>query len=244
MPVIEIDLPAEYRHCQDALQVRHEEDALCWFWAYPELFPWSRAVVWLYTPVVGNTRWPGDLWGIDLEGNLLIVECKQCRRSSDPFIDFLRYHRAGRDELSAASWLAKFPKHSDAELDARFRDASAERPPGKTDGCLPRSNKRQHIRRWPQLVRIIDGYIRSPQYRDTALRCLWLRAERGDPTPYYIALMVVSDPSAPVLSAKALASGRALQQKIGEDFVRAVKVTATPLGEDSLSVKAEAVEFA
>ena len=42
-----VDLPAEYRADADKLDLKHEEDALCWLWAHPFVFPWPRPVAWL-----------------------------------------------------------------------------------------------------------------------------------------------------------------------------------------------------
>ena len=151
----EADLPAEYCGQTGLLEIRHEADAICWFWAYPNLLPWKNLVHWLYTPVVGNSRWPGDLWGVDADGELLILECKQCRRRDDPFHDFVAYHRAGREEFTSEHWLAKWQKHLQAELS--LPSSTTERPKGRTAGSLPRSNRRSHIRRWPDLATSIDA---------------------------------------------------------------------------------------
>jgi hypothetical protein len=188
---IQIGLPAAYNTSRGRIVIHHEEDALCWCWAYPELLPWPAAVHWLYTPVVGKHRWPGDLWGVDARGELLILECKQCRRADDPFHDFVDYHREGREEFTALHWLAKWKTHLQAEL--AFPSATMERPPNRTNGLLPRSNKRAHIRRWPVLATWIDAQIRSTGYADGVRAALSYRAERQNPPPHYFALMVVSD---------------------------------------------------
>jgi hypothetical protein len=229
-----LDTPIEYRQHQGYLEVKHEEDALCWFWAFPHLMPWPRPILWLYTPVVGNKNWPGDLWGIDSQGELLIVECKKCKRSDDPFIDFVPFHESGRPELSAEHWKWKFQKHLKAEL--AFSDCLTERPKKKTDGILPRSNKRKHIQRWPKLGRIIDDYIRSPEYKDHALHYLQIRAGRHDPTPFYLALMVVSNSKSPIISERAIASGRKLQQMVGSDHVRVITVIGAFLRDNKVRI--------
>lgn len=236
MPEVIVDTPSAYQQYRGTLEVKHEEDGLCWFWAYPSLMPWPRPVVWLYTPVVGN-KWPGDLWGIDKNGNFLVIECKQCKRRDDPFKAFLDFHPRGGAELSASHWQGKFRRHLQAELD--FPESISERPANKTDGILPRSNKRKHIRRWPQVAHIIDTYIRSAQYRTVALSYLQTRAEAHDPTPYYLALMIVSDPRASLLNERALAYGRALQILVGSDHVRVIAVSATVLDHNQVRITAE-----
>ena len=241
MPEVIVNTPTAYQQYQGTLEVKHEEDALCWFWAYPSLMPWPRPVVWLYTPVVGNKQYPGDLWGIDKNGNFLVIECKQCKRRDDPFKDFLDFRPHGHAELSASHWREKFQRHLQAELD--FSESISERPWNKTDGLLPRSNKRKNIRRWPQVAHIIDMYIRSTQYRKFALSYLQTRAAVQDPTPYYIALMIVSDPRASVLSERAIASGRALQRIVGHDHVRVSTVSATVLLHNQVRITAEQAHF-
>ena len=220
---VETELPKEYLGWQGLLEIRHEEDAICWFWAYPRLFPWSAPIHWLYTPVVGNSRWPGDLWGVDERGELLILECKQCRRRDDPFHDFVAYHRSGREELTADHWLAKWRRHLRAEL--TFPSSTIERPPQKTAGMLPRSNRRSHIRRWPILAGLIDAHISSGIYFDSVQLALDKRKERSNPTPHYCALMVVSNDS-PLLTPEAIGSGHRLVELVGAGQVHVASAQA------------------
>lgn len=250
MPEVVVEIPSIYRVQRDILEVRHEEEALCWLWAFPYLLGWPAPVTWLYTPVVGNRRWPGDLWGVDDEGNLLIVECKQCKQSDDPFKDFVAFHRhearspsdpshhRKSSSLLASSWLSKFPKHLKAEL--QFADGASERPAGKTDGILPRSNKRKHIRLWRHLSLAIDKQIRGSDYKSRALKYLEIRAAKRDPAPYYIGLMVVSSQRAKtLLTSKAIGSARELIRMVGLDHVRAVSIRAVPCSEDKVRVIAD-----
>lgn len=231
-----VELPGEYQGDVGTLTIRHEEDALCWLWAYPSLLPWPNTITWLYTPVVGNTRWPGDLWGVDRNGDLLILECKQCRRADDPFRDFVAFHEDGRLELSAAHWLPKFRRHLAAEL--AFDDITSVRPRNRTDGILPRSNKRAHIRRWSSLAPRIGARIHSRDYEITALSSLDRRAKAHDPRPFYIALMTISNPSRPVLSAAALASKKVLERDVGEDHVVVISIRADRVSGDRARIVA------
>jgi len=234
-----VELPDEYRGDTDMVAVRHEEDALCWLWAYPSLLPWRAPIVWLYTPVVGKARWPGDLWGVDRHGDLLIVECKQCRRADDPFKDFLAFHYDDRDELKAAHWERKFRKHLKAEL--AFPDMISERPPNRTDGILPRSNKRSHIRRWPALVEQIEVRIRSTKYETVALSYLGERAKADNPRPYYVALMIVSDAGRPLLSEGAICSKVELERMVGTEHVVVVAIQADRLPQNRARIIARRV---
>jgi hypothetical protein len=234
MPEVIIGTPTAYRHSQGRLDIKHEEDALCWLWAFPSLLPWRQPIVWLYTPVVGNKRWPGDLWGVDSNGDLLIIECKQCKQLDDPFQDFIPYHAEHKDELSAVHWQGKFLRHLKQEL--AYPNCYTTRPIGRTGGILPRSNKRQHIRRWRQLAKLVDVRIRAPQYRELALGYLQTRASRHDPTPYYLALLAVRSSNQPLLSKQAKESWHTLQAKVGADHVRVVTATGELLQSNQLRV--------
>jgi hypothetical protein len=55
MSTVILDAPIEYQRHRQLVEVKHEEDALCWLWAFPHLMPWPRKIVWLYTPV--DRKW-------------------------------------------------------------------------------------------------------------------------------------------------------------------------------------------
>ncbi len=227
MPAVTIGLPKDYLKQQERklLDVCHEEEALCWLWAFPDLMPWPFPVTWLYTPVTGNQQWPGDLWGVDSQGDLLIVECKLRKHRGDPFVDFQAYNRAGHDELSADHWRKKFSRHLKAELS--LPNCWKERPQGKTAGILPRSNHRRHIRRWHEVLgERIDQRIRSPQYKAAALEYLQRREGRNDPTPFYFALIVISNMALDLEKVKE--SGRKLRQTVKDDHVRLITAKGVP----------------
>ena len=52
-----------------------EEAGTLWLWAFPELLRWHTGITWLFSPP-GRNRWDGDLWGIDDDGNFVLVEAK------------------------------------------------------------------------------------------------------------------------------------------------------------------------
>ena len=234
--VVQFTTPVEYRDGGGPMHVRHEEDAVTWLWAFPQLVCWPRPLEWLYTPVVGNRRWPGDLWGIDDGGELLILECKQCRRRDDPFADFLRFHQPDREELTASHWKRKFSLHLAAEL--KYANGMQERPRGRTAGILPRSNRRTHLRRWPELVAMIDSRIRDSAYATTVSGYLEVRAKAGNPIPNYLAYIIQSRETMPVLTPAALTSARGLQARVGPERVGLLVVMATRSPEGTLSVRA------
>lgn len=235
MPEAVIDLPDEYTNVAGVIKVKHEEEAVVWLWAFRELFPWDSNIEWLYTPVVGNSEWPGDLWGVDEHGELLIIECKQQLRLDDPYIDFVEYHDDNREELSAAHWKEKFLRHLKDELS--YPDGVTKRAVGRTGGILPRSNKRDHIRRWPQLADRIDSHIRSPRYRSDVLSYLDAREKRPNPTPYYFSLIIVADTNKEILSVKARDSEERLRDIVGDSHVRAVSAMATRISESKVRIE-------
>ena len=235
------ELPHEYRNSQGVIDLMHEEDALCWLWAFPSLFKWRSPIVWLYTVVVGNRRWPGDLWGVDCRGNLLIVEAKQCKRSDDPFKDFEAVYEPGKREFTATHWIRKWEKHWKAETS--FENGYSERPPGRTDGILPRSNRRQHMRRWKRLTIRIDKYIRSPKYSTTVYRYLQIRGQSGNPTPYYFALMIESGKNRKMVSDNAKASERKLKIAVGKDNVATVAIYCERYAKDRVVARSRRIDF-
>ncbi len=238
---VTVDLPNEYLDARSLIDTKHEEEALCWLWAFPAIFPWRKPIAWLYTPVVGNNRWPGDLWGIDTEGDLLVIEAKHCRRNDDPFADFIAFHKPFREELSSAHWQQKWANHLSAELS--FSDGSSERPIGKTGGMLPRSNKRSHLRGWQALSARIDQQIRSRKYAESVTRNLNARAKSNDPTPFYIALMMQTNANHPLLSETAQASARLLQECVGTSHVVVVAIHCERLLNGKGRIQARTVDL-
>jgi hypothetical protein len=70
-----------------------EEAGTFWAWAWPDLLGWPIEITWLFSPVIGNHPWPGDLWGVDASGELIIVEVKASTHPSDPLKNFLELER-------------------------------------------------------------------------------------------------------------------------------------------------------
>src|SRR5713101_5810733 len=70
--------------------VRWEEPGTLWLWAWPEILGGLADITWLFSPPTGNSLWPGDLWGMDANGEFVIVETKNTLKPGDPFEDFLR----------------------------------------------------------------------------------------------------------------------------------------------------------
>ena len=231
---MELDLPDLYKKEEKYLNLRHEEEAICWLWAYPTLLNWKTEIQWLYTPVVGNKRWPGDLWGIDKDGDLLIIECKQMKRNDDPFIDFVQYHSDNREELSSRHWVEKFEKHYTAEL--KYDHVLDTRVKLKTDGIVPRSNKRTWLRTWKNVAERIDNFIRSSAYKDRVNSFLNVREETGNRKPFYIGLLVQNKEQQQPLSDKAIDSRDQLIQKVGLNNVLAYSIYGVRAQSDKVGI--------
>jgi hypothetical protein len=80
-------------------RLKSEEIGTFWLWAWPDLLGWPFQITWLFSPVTGKSKWPGDLWGLDDRGNLLIVETKLARNDrgpQDPFKDFIGFEESPR----------------------------------------------------------------------------------------------------------------------------------------------------
>ncbi len=233
-----IKLPEAYSEATEGLlAIGHEEEALCWVWALPELFPWKphgkAHVIWLYSQPVGA----GDLWGVDSDGDLLVVECKQCQRCDDPFASFINPHDIHRSKLLASHWRDNFPRYLTAELSVS--DCCAPRSKGKTLGVLPRSNQRAHIRRWPLLSQMMSAQIQSPEYLKLAFSYLEIRQRKNNPLPYYLGLMVQTRVGRTILDEKAMFSAHKLQSEIDVEHVKLIVISATVTRERTLLLNAE-----
>jgi len=62
MPTLKTELPRYYgtQRRPGLVRIKAEEEAIIWLWAKPSIFPWQRPRAWLFPPVTGKTRWPGD----------------------------------------------------------------------------------------------------------------------------------------------------------------------------------------
>jgi len=188
-----VSIPEIHKSQNGTLSIWHEEESIVWLWAFPDLFPWPYRVKCLFTLVDGNKRWPGDLWGLDNEGNLLIIEAKNRRTQlkSDPFVDFedlLMSHDSCVEEITSENLRQKWERLLKKEL--IFPNGYDQRPKGKTGGILPRSNQRKHIRIWEDIAKRIDERIRSDDYKFTVDRLLKKRKSRNNPVPHFIGLLV------------------------------------------------------
>jgi hypothetical protein len=65
--------PKAYKCRKGLLSIIHEEEAILCLWAESRLLQWEYPIAWINSPVVGKHRWLGDLWGIDSQGDLIII---------------------------------------------------------------------------------------------------------------------------------------------------------------------------
>ena len=97
-------------------------------WAWPEILGWPTDITWLFSPPTGKSVWPGDLWGIDDSGELIIVETKSSLVPRDPFEDLLPF----QERLTSGAWkptLGDLFKHWEPLIsdERRFLEISNEK---------------------------------------------------------------------------------------------------------------------
>jgi len=166
-----------------------EEDGTMWLWAHPRLLGHPSPIVWLFSPV-DDAAHPGDLWGIDGRGNLVVVESKLATRDEeDPFVEFLEFAEpSGRPQLDADHlldhWLQLF-EEEDEWLERPARTLPSRPMPG----VFPYAEQRAVARRWPDLYDRARAYL-ADEYIDTVID--YLARRRAISQPYYYALVVAT----------------------------------------------------
>lgn len=211
-----------------------EESASFLLWAWPQVLGWPCTLNWLFSPVVGNSTYPGDLWGIDSRGDLLIVETKLDRagRPQDPLVDFVGYGSSKRTRELWTSVSLQARWHRLVEKEETFiREHSSRvdalaRLCGTYPGVLPYSQHRDTVWRWQGLFRRrILPRFESGQYRRAIERGLRSRSEHDRP-PTFIGVIATVVQTPPRLSRRGELSFRSLASKVGRSRVllRALKV--------------------
>jgi hypothetical protein len=222
-----------------------EEEATLLLWCWPELLGWANDLVWLFSPVVGKT-WPGDLWGIDEGGNLVLVETKRATRPDDPMRDFVGYlsERPVRGlnplfsfELVSARWerrLAQelsFIKRSLASpVDRRWWNDTHP-------GVVPYSSKRFAARKWPNAyLDIVAPKLSDHSYEALVRSRLASRNWASGPV-HYVGLFGVPESGSPRLSSSGRANLDLLMNEVGISNVhlRAIAANAAEGGQIQLT---------
>jgi len=219
-----------------------EESASLLLWAWPRLIGWPRRINWIFSPVVGNIRYPGDLWGIDSRGELLIVETKLDRagRPQNPLEDFVPYCAScTASKLCCADSLERrwreLMRREDMFLESygtRLLTGKA-RLTGTFPGVLPYSRHRDAVWRWRTLFRErIVPLFRAGTYRRAVERSLRARRKHGDPSPLFVGVIATVLPKSPGLSKRGQIAFLNLVRCAGRQRVllRAMRVESTGSG--------------
>jgi hypothetical protein len=161
---------------------------------------------WLFSSVIGNRpgcgiKRPGDLYGIDADGDLIIVEAKTCgpgRPHPDPFVNFvgparalvskscLDCHVPSLDE----QWTIQLAEERDFGREHLVALESGVPLLGIYPGILPYSCHRASLRVWRDVYRPhILPFVTGSRYEATVLRYLNRRHKRRNPAPHFVALL-------------------------------------------------------
>ena len=143
-------------------------------------------------------RYPGDLWGLDSRGDLLIVETKlqRNRRLQDPFEDFVPYCKNEkskeywRSRTLESHWGKQFRSEKRVLL-GDGRNATLAAPPTVSfPGVVPFSSRGAGVRHWPWLFqrRIAPGFS-DGSYEAAVRQKLRLREARENKPPIFIGLV-------------------------------------------------------
>lgn len=220
-----------------------EESATLWLWAYQELLEWNDKITWMFSPVTGKKTYPGDLWGVDERGSLVLVETKRAtgQAKQDPFLDFLEYER-----------VAKFPSGDKLFLRAKkllteeVKFITESRPffdngslPVKFHrGVVPYSSKRSAVRRWHHLYseEILPMLLNKDEYLTHLDRNLQKFSGRKDAI-HYFGFVLTNALQANCLSKSGEESLGNLRGVAGTERVHFVQVTAQKETPDTVLLK-------
>src|SRR5438105_126631 len=68
---------------RDKSEVGYEEAGTVWLWALPELLGWPSDITWLFSPVTGNTKRPGDAW-VSIRRVICFWSKRKSRKAAEP----------------------------------------------------------------------------------------------------------------------------------------------------------------
>jgi hypothetical protein len=246
-------IPEDYKdqglQTNGILKINSEEEALVWLWTRPKLFPWPRPVEWVLSPVTGNREWPGDLWGIDSDGELIIIENKLSKlgsrlvrssRTYDPFVDFDKHWEKYKKECSAASILKKWEILLKEERKEPSRLIEVVRP---KKGVLPHSRKCSRLQRWPILTEEIERRVRAGKYEKTVRIYLEERLKHQS-CPHYCGLVVKTKEEKNVQSLDYCSGSiEKLQKQVGADHVHLFEACARATADGALKISVGTVQI-
>jgi hypothetical protein len=220
-----------------ACLVYMEETGTLWLWAWPELLGHAEPITWLFSPVTGNRDWPGDLWGIDEQGTLILVEAKRAKNGAahDPFADFV-YDKGVIPIPDVPAILKHWEPLWRAEqffieqCGEPLEQGARETAPKLWRGVIPYSLKRVVVWRWRELYRKeIMPRLRKPD-EEKVKRLLNFRKQSKNDRVHYFGLFTVVNSGKPALSPLGKAHLEQLKRSTGETQVhlRAVQLVSIP----------------
>lgn len=218
----------------------YEEGAAClWLWAWPSFLGWPADIAWLFSPQVEKRRWPGDLWGVDSRGELLILEAKTCtplHPTCDPFEDFLLdgpgVVNGGCDTIHAGCLRQRWEKYFTGERTFYTEHLDDLRDGKPLEGCYPGvvtyGYHRAQVQRWRQVyIDLIARELARHDWRDYRCRVdeyLRVRKQKGNPQPHIIGLGALVDVECLRLSRKGWQHYRELARRLGPDRVHLISI--------------------
>lgn len=226
----------QYSVDASGIHVTCEEDGTRCIWAFPELIQWSSEIAWLFAYVASEGI--GDLWGVDANGNLLIVENKRSKKGArlqDPFSDFLSPSFLDNSSLFQSSclrnkWRVQLKEERDwIRRGEPFIESEVVR------GVVPYSYHRWGIRACHEFYRkCLRPVILSAEYENRVLSFLARREERGDPGPVFVGLFTVVHAGIPGLSATGIQSYRQLEAIVGPERIHMAALRCRFCGDHSI----------
>jgi hypothetical protein len=220
--------------------ITKEEAGSLWLWAWPELLGWPATITWLFSPVVGNKSWPGDVWGVDDRGELLIVETKlwMVGTKQDPFRDFVENGalavRPDSPCIQAEALRCRWWKDLQAErqfIKEHRRDLQVgTQLRGRYQGVVPYSSHRSQVWRWRGLyLTHVAPTLNGRRYAARVRRNLLSRRRNENPPPHFIGLFTMHESGTPALSRAGFRNYTTLCARVGRDRVHMVSVEARPV---------------
>ena len=221
----------------------YEESATFWLWAYPSLLGWDREIAWLFSPVTGNTTYPGDLWGIDSDGRILAIETKMGKRK-DPFIDFLDYEKAGEKEnyinpsTLIERWQDLYAQEKSFWAENKSDIQNNTLSPKTASGILPYSSKRYATIEWGYLYTdvIAPSLFENDDYKDKVKEFIERREKIAEKNIYYFGLTLVNETKDMVFSVKGENHAKELVSIVGKEQVITKWITATNIVEEEVGL--------
>jgi hypothetical protein len=202
---------------------------------------------------VGNRVWPGDLWGVDSDGRLIIVEAKTCKPGTrvDPFVDFVE---AGSTVAAGTSPEIEAPalrKHWRMLLEQErnfIRDHRATLRDGvplngRYPGVVPYSRHRASVQRWSSLyLKYLAPQLAGSGYEMRVEECLKARERQPNRRPLVVGLLALVNGGAAPLSGAGRGNLVRLREIVGRDEVRLVSIQAGLSG-DSVQITSNGVSY-